>query len=119
MALASQNAWSSKLTILVSSCWEKNYTSKNAQFFFVLFLRFLEDYLIVCHAFFLGHPVYSYVSRLNPEQIQVDFNKQGVKYKQNGETLMKIGPRIWKLWKFEVLQIFTKHICKTRNEYAN
>ena len=47
---------SSKLTILVSSCWEKNYTNNNAHKFFILFLIFLK-LLIVSVAFFLGHPV--------------------------------------------------------------
>ena len=47
---------SSKLMILVSSCWEKNYTNNNAHKFFILFLVFLK-LLIISVAFFLGHPV--------------------------------------------------------------
>ena len=47
---------SSKLTILVSSCWEKHYTNNNAHKFFILFLVFL-NLLIGSVAFFLGHPV--------------------------------------------------------------
>ena len=49
---------SSKLTILVSSCWGKNFIHNNAQNFFILSLVFLKS-LIVSVAFFLGHPVYS------------------------------------------------------------
>ena len=48
---------SSKLTILVSSCWEKNFIRNNAYNFFILSLVFLK-LLIVSVAFFLGHPVY-------------------------------------------------------------
>ena len=47
---------SSKLTILVSSCWEKNFIRNNAHNFFILSLVFLK-LLIVSVAFFLGHPV--------------------------------------------------------------
>ena len=49
---------SSKLTILVSSYWEKNYTTNDAHKFFILFLIFLK-LLIVSVAFFLGHPIYN------------------------------------------------------------
>ena len=48
---------SSKLTILVSSCWEKNFIRNNAHNFFILSLVFFK-LLIVSVAFFLGHPVY-------------------------------------------------------------
>ena len=49
---------SSKLTILVSSCWKKNFIrNNNAHNFFILSLVFLK-LLIVSVAFFLGHPVY-------------------------------------------------------------
>ena len=48
---------SSKLTILVSSCWEKNFICNNAHNFFIPSLVFLK-LLIVSVAFFLGHPVY-------------------------------------------------------------
>ena len=48
---------SSKLTILVSSCWEKNFVRNNAHNFSLLSLIFLK-LLIVSVAFFLGHPVY-------------------------------------------------------------
>ena len=47
---------SSKLTILVSSCWEKNFIRNNAHNFFILSLVFLK-LLIVSVAFILGHPV--------------------------------------------------------------
>ena len=47
---------SSKLTILVSSCWGKNFIRNNAHNFFILSLVFLKV-LIVSVAFFLGHPV--------------------------------------------------------------
>ena len=50
---------SSKLTILVSSCWEKNFIRNNVHNFFILSLVFLK-LLIVSVAFFLGHPVYVY-----------------------------------------------------------
>ena len=48
---------SSKLTILVSSCWENNFIRNNAHNFFILSLVFLK-LLIVSIAFFLGHPVW-------------------------------------------------------------
>ena len=48
---------SSKLTMLVSSCWEKKFIRNNAHNFFILSLVFLK-LLIVSVAFFLGHPVY-------------------------------------------------------------
>ena len=51
---------SSKLTILVSSCWEKNDRNNDAHKFFILLLVFLK-LLIVSVAFFLGHPVFSNV----------------------------------------------------------
>ena len=47
---------SSKLTILVSSCWGKNFIHNNTHTFFILSLLFLK-LLIVNVAFFLGHPV--------------------------------------------------------------
>ena len=47
---------SSKLMILVSSCWEKNYMCHNTHNFVILSLVFLK-LLIVDVAFFLGHPV--------------------------------------------------------------
>ena len=47
---------SSKLTILVSSCWKKNFIRNNAHNFFILSLVFLI-LLNVSVAFFLGHPV--------------------------------------------------------------
>ena len=48
---------SSKLTILVSSCWGKNFfIHNNAHNSFILSLVFLK-LLIVSVAFFLGHPV--------------------------------------------------------------
>ena len=47
-----------KLTILVSSYWEKKrYIRNNAHNFFILSLVFLR-LLIESVAFFLGHPVY-------------------------------------------------------------
>ena len=46
-----------KLTILVSSCWEKKFIRNNAHNFFILSLVFLK-LLIVSVAFFLGHPVF-------------------------------------------------------------
>ena len=48
---------SSNLTIVVSSCWGKNFIHNKAQNFFILFLIFLI-LLIVSVAFFLGHPVW-------------------------------------------------------------
>ena len=48
---------SSKLTILVSSCWENNFIRNNVHNFLILYLVFLK-LLIVSVAFFLGHPVY-------------------------------------------------------------
>ena len=48
---------SSKLTILVSSCWEKNFIRNNTHNFFILSLVFLK-LLIVTVAFFLGHHIY-------------------------------------------------------------
>ena len=47
----------SKLMILVSSCWKKNFIRNNAHNFFILSLVFLK-LLIVGVAFFLVHPVY-------------------------------------------------------------
>ena len=47
---------SSNLTILVSSCWGKNFIHNNAHNSFILSLVFLK-LLIVSVAFFLGHPV--------------------------------------------------------------
>ena len=44
---------SSKLTILVSSCWKKNFIHNNAHNFFILSIVFLK-LLIVSVAFFLG-----------------------------------------------------------------
>ena len=46
---------SSKLTILVSSCWENNFIRNNAHNFFILSLIFLK-LLIVSVAFFFGPP---------------------------------------------------------------
>ena len=54
---------SSKLTILVSSCWKKNCIRNNAHNFFILSLVFLK-LLIVSVAFFLGHPVYVWCTRV-------------------------------------------------------
>ena len=48
---------SSKLMILVSSCWKKNFIRNNGHSLFILSLVFLKS-LIVSVAFFLGHPVY-------------------------------------------------------------
>ena len=47
---------SSKLMILVSSCWKKNFIRNNGHSLFILSLVFLKS-LIVSVAFFLGHPV--------------------------------------------------------------
>ena len=47
---------SSTLTILVSSCWKKNFIRNNAHNFFILSLVFLK-LLIISVAFFLGQPV--------------------------------------------------------------
>ena len=51
-----QHTPSSKLTILVSSCSEKNSIRNNAHKCFMLSLVFLK-LLIESVAFFLGHPV--------------------------------------------------------------
>ena len=48
---------SSKLMILVSSCWKKNFIRNNRHSLFILSLVFLKS-LIVSVAFFLGHPVF-------------------------------------------------------------
>ena len=48
---------SSKLMILVSSCWKKNFIYDNGHSLFILSLVFLKS-LIVSVAFFLGHPVF-------------------------------------------------------------
>ena len=57
------------------------------------------------------------------EEIQTRFNlisEERVKtFEQNTENLMKIGWKIWKLWNFEVLQFFKKHLLTSRYEYAN
>ena len=55
---------SSKLMILVSSCWKKNLIRNNGHSLFILPLVFLKS-LIVSVAFFLGHPVYVYTSHGN------------------------------------------------------
>ena len=47
---------SSKVTILVSSCWKTNFIPNNVHNFFILSLVFLK-LLIASVAFFLGHPV--------------------------------------------------------------
>ena len=47
---------SSKLMILVSSCWENNFIHNNEHNLFILSLVFLK-LLIVSVAFFLGHSV--------------------------------------------------------------
>ena len=47
---------SSKLMILVSYCWKKNFIRNNGHSLFILSLVFLKS-LIVSVAFFLGHPV--------------------------------------------------------------
>ena len=49
---------SSKLMILVSSCWKNNFIRNNGHSLFILSLAVLKS-LIVSVAFFLGHPVYS------------------------------------------------------------
>ena len=48
---------SSKLMILVSPCWKKNFMCNNAHNLFILPLVFLKS-LIAGVAFFLGHPVF-------------------------------------------------------------
>ena len=53
---------SSKLMILVSSCWKKNFIRNNGHSLFILSLVFLKS-LIVSVAFFLGHPVYGQTVR--------------------------------------------------------
>ena len=47
---------SSKLMILVSTCWKKNFIPNNGHSLFILSLVFLNS-LIVSVAFCLGHPV--------------------------------------------------------------
>ena len=59
---------SSKLTILVSSCSEKNFIRNNAHNFFILSLVFLK-LLIISVAFFLGHPVYLSTSPCHPHPL--------------------------------------------------
>ena len=54
-----QTPWS-KLMILVSSCWKKNFIRNNGYSLFILSLVSLKS-LIVSVAFFLGHPVYKYI----------------------------------------------------------
>ena len=48
---------SSKLIILVSTCWKKNFIRNNGHSLFSLSLVLLKS-VIISVAFFLGHPVY-------------------------------------------------------------
>ena len=69
---------SSKLTILVSSCWETNFICNNAHNYLILLLVSFK-LLLKSVAFFLGHPVY--FKKLVIRQIPLQQVKRHLPYK--------------------------------------